>query len=236
MLAQTGLARPRRRGGRPGSRAATSSASTSPIGLLSEPSVLLLDEPSASLDPRQRERLWEFIGGARRPRHDGRVLDPQRRRGRALRRAACCSWPTASCCSPARRPSSSRRSAVTRATSRRRSCASCTSTATDAMRWLFVKDLQILRRSPLLVGLLVVYPIAIALMIGFALSSPPGKPKVAFYNEVPHGPGQRSASATRRSTSPITPSSCSSRSSRSRSTRATEAIAEGAATARRWRR
>ncbi len=33
------------------------------IGLLSEPSALLLDEPSASLDPRQRERLWEFIGG-----------------------------------------------------------------------------------------------------------------------------------------------------------------------------
>ena len=33
------------------------------IGLLSDPSVLLLDEPSASLDPRQRERLWEFIGG-----------------------------------------------------------------------------------------------------------------------------------------------------------------------------
>jgi ABC-2 type transport system ATP-binding protein len=31
------------------------------IGLLSEPPALLLDEPSASLDPRQRERLWEFI-------------------------------------------------------------------------------------------------------------------------------------------------------------------------------
>ncbi len=31
------------------------------IGLLAEPSVLLLDEPSASLDPRQRERLWQFI-------------------------------------------------------------------------------------------------------------------------------------------------------------------------------
>ncbi len=33
------------------------------VGLLSNPSVLLLDEPSASLDPRQRERLWQFIGG-----------------------------------------------------------------------------------------------------------------------------------------------------------------------------
>jgi ABC-2 type transport system ATP-binding protein len=32
------------------------------IGLLADPPVLLLDEPSSSLDPRQRERLWEFIG------------------------------------------------------------------------------------------------------------------------------------------------------------------------------
>jgi ABC-2 type transport system ATP-binding protein len=32
------------------------------IGLLAEPAALLLDEPSASLDPRQRERLWSFIG------------------------------------------------------------------------------------------------------------------------------------------------------------------------------
>ena len=33
------------------------------VGLLADPEVLLLDEPSASLDPRQRERLWEFIEG-----------------------------------------------------------------------------------------------------------------------------------------------------------------------------
>jgi ABC-2 family transporter protein len=58
------------------------------------------------------------------------------------------------------------------------------------VRWLLVKDLQILRRSPLLVGLLIVYPIAIALMIGFALSSPPGKPKVAFYSAIAPGKGK----------------------------------------------
>ncbi len=33
------------------------------IGLLGAPPVLLLDEPSTALDPRQRERLWRFIGG-----------------------------------------------------------------------------------------------------------------------------------------------------------------------------
>jgi ABC-2 type transport system ATP-binding protein len=32
------------------------------IGLLSAPPLLLLDEPSTSLDPRQRDRLWDFIG------------------------------------------------------------------------------------------------------------------------------------------------------------------------------
>jgi ABC-2 type transport system permease protein len=58
------------------------------------------------------------------------------------------------------------------------------------VRWLLVKDLQILKRSPLLVALLVVYPVAIALMIGFALSSPPGKPKVALYDAVPTGRGE----------------------------------------------
>jgi ABC-2 type transport system ATP-binding protein len=33
------------------------------VGLLGDPIVLLLDEPSASLDPRQRQRLWRFISG-----------------------------------------------------------------------------------------------------------------------------------------------------------------------------
>ena len=33
------------------------------VGLLADPPVLLLDEPSASLDPRQRERLWDWVAG-----------------------------------------------------------------------------------------------------------------------------------------------------------------------------
>jgi ABC-2 type transport system ATP-binding protein len=32
------------------------------IGLLPRPPVLLLDEPSSALDPRQRERLWDYLG------------------------------------------------------------------------------------------------------------------------------------------------------------------------------
>jgi ABC-2 type transport system ATP-binding protein len=36
------------------------------IGLLSRPQVLLLDEPSVGLDPRQRARLWEFVSALAR--------------------------------------------------------------------------------------------------------------------------------------------------------------------------
>jgi ABC-type multidrug transport system permease subunit len=53
------------------------------------------------------------------------------------------------------------------------------------MRWLLLKDLQILRRSPLLVAILVAYPLVISVLIGLALSRGPDKPKVAFVNEVP---------------------------------------------------
>ncbi len=53
------------------------------------------------------------------------------------------------------------------------------------MRWLLVKDLQILRRSPLLLALLVSYAVVIGLPVGYGISAPPSKPKVAFYNGVP---------------------------------------------------
>jgi ABC-type multidrug transport system permease subunit len=53
------------------------------------------------------------------------------------------------------------------------------------MRWLLIKDLQILKRSPLLVSLLVLYPLLLALLIGLALSRGPDKPRVALFNETP---------------------------------------------------
>jgi ABC-type multidrug transport system permease subunit len=55
------------------------------------------------------------------------------------------------------------------------------------MRWLLGKDLLILRRSRLLVALLVFYPVAIALLIGFAISASPAKPRVAIVDETPPG-------------------------------------------------
>jgi hypothetical protein len=54
---------------------------------------------------------------------------------------------------------------------------------------LLRKDILILRRSRLTVALLVLYPIAIALLIGLALSRGPSKPRVAVVNET--APGAR---------------------------------------------
>jgi ABC-type transport system involved in cytochrome c biogenesis permease component len=55
------------------------------------------------------------------------------------------------------------------------------------MRWLLRKDLLILARSRLLVATLVVYPVAVALLIGLAISRAPSKPKVAVVNLAPPG-------------------------------------------------
>ncbi len=55
------------------------------------------------------------------------------------------------------------------------------------MRWLLRKDLLILGRSRLLLALLVVYPVAIALLIGFAISRSPSRPRVAIVDETAPG-------------------------------------------------
>jgi ABC-2 type transport system permease protein len=53
------------------------------------------------------------------------------------------------------------------------------------MRWLLLKDLQVLRRSPLQAFLLIAYPVLIAVLVGFAISRSPEKPRVAFLSEIP---------------------------------------------------
>src|ERR1700720_3316828 len=55
------------------------------------------------------------------------------------------------------------------------------------MRWLALKDLRILFRSRLLLALLVVYPVAIALLIGLAISRGPSRPRVAIVDETAPG-------------------------------------------------
>ena len=65
------------------------------------------------------------------------------------------------------------------------------------MRWLLLKDLQILRRSPLLTALLVIYPIVLAVLIGFAVSRDSDKPRVAFFNEIEADAGRRGPGARR---------------------------------------
>ena len=64
------------------------------------------------------------------------------------------------------------------------------------MRWLLRKDVLILARSRLLVALLIAYPVAIALLIGFAISRSPSRPRVAIVDETP--PGQTVEVGTRR--------------------------------------
>ncbi len=55
------------------------------------------------------------------------------------------------------------------------------------MRWLLRKDVLILARSRLLVALLIAYPVGIALLIGFAISRSPSRPRVAIVDETPPG-------------------------------------------------
>lgn len=53
------------------------------------------------------------------------------------------------------------------------------------MTALLRKDLLILRRSPLLVALLLLYPVVLALLVGLALSRGPEKPRIAIVDQLP---------------------------------------------------
>ena len=193
------------------------------IGLLSAPAVLLLDEPSTGLDPRQRERLWEFVLGLAGSGHDGDLLDPPPARGGALRRPPA----------RARRRRARLRRHLGRASRRSRRTTEredfeaafvrfLARAGALTMRWLLLKDLQILRRSPLIVALLIAYPVALGVLIGFALSADNSKPRVAFLNEVPRDaavPDRQRRRRDRPRASPATSSAPGSSASTSRRAR-----------------
>jgi len=64
------------------------------------------------------------------------------------------------------------------------------------LRWLLAKDLLILRRSRVTLALLILYPVAIALLLGLAISRSPSRPRVAIVDETP--PGQTVEVGSRR--------------------------------------
>ena len=53
----------------------------------------------------------------------------------------------------------------------------------SAVLLLLRKDLRVLRRSPLLLGALVAYPIVIALLVGLVAGYAAAKPRVAFVDD-----------------------------------------------------
>ena len=146
--------------------------------------MLLLDEPSASLDPRQRERLWAFLAELGTTvvfsTHD--VGEAERHADRLLVLADGELLFTGT---PAELETATGGSAA--APDFETAFVQVPPRPGSLMRWLLLKDLQILRRSPLLVALLVIYPIVIAVLFGLALSGGPDKPRVAFANLVPEG-------------------------------------------------
>ena len=131
------------------------------IGLLADPAVLLLDEPSVVAGPAPARAAVEVHRRAGGRGNGGRLLHARRRRGRALRRPrARAGRRRAALHGHRRRELEALVGRRPAATSRPPSSASSTSADTDAlMRWLLLKDLRILRRSPFLVALLVIYPV-----------------------------------------------------------------------------
>ncbi|MBJ7472772.1 MAG: ABC transporter permease, partial [Solirubrobacteraceae bacterium] len=55
------------------------------------------------------------------------------------------------------------------------------------IRALLAKDLRVLRRSPALLALIVIYPVLIAVGLGLALTRDPQPPKIAVVNLLPQG-------------------------------------------------
>ena len=77
----------RRRRASGGSPAASGSGSSLAIALAGDPEVLILDEPTAGMDPEARRATRELVAGLRRRGADDPADDPRPRRRRAARRS-----------------------------------------------------------------------------------------------------------------------------------------------------
>ena len=169
------------------------------IGLLAQPAVLLLDEPSAGLDPGQRIRLWEFVAGLAKAGttviYSTHQIEEASHYGDRLLVLADGEALFDGTFPALRRAAGARGADRPRGRLRPLPEQARALSATRLMRWLLLKDLQILRRSPLLTALLVIYPIVLAVLIGFAISRGPEKPRVAFLNQIPAEEGARSSAA-----------------------------------------
>ena len=147
------------------SRPACASAPTSELGRLSggnrqrvniaigaarRPAVLLLDEPSASLDPRQRERLWEFIAArvARRARASSSRPTTSPRPSATPTRVLVLADGELLFGGPPGELAASRAAGRGDLETAFVAFLARAGALRHAMRWLLAKDLRILRRSP----------------------------------------------------------------------------------------
>ena len=183
------------------------------LALLGEPDVLLLDEPTAALDPRQRRRMWELIGRVRErggavvfsTQHPEELTELADRVGVLAEGRLAFFGPLDELdlrrCGPAR---------MRRAP------------------WLLLrKDVLILRRSPLLLGMLVAYPLLIALLVGLVAGYASAKPRVALVDEDGLPKTIRSAATSSTSTRRSTRSPSNVTSSASRHDEATRELTTG---------
>ena len=210
-------------------RAATASASTSPSACSADPPRAAARRAVVVAGPAPARAAVGVHRALARGGDGGRLLDAQRRRGRALRRPRARARRRRAALRRHAGRAARRSSAATPATSRRPSsrflherghwcrCAGCCSRTCGSCAarrcWSAV---------------LVAYPVIISVLIGLALSRGPDKPRVAIVNELPAGADELLGRQPATSTSTATPRSCSSPSTRSRSTRARRRIDEGA--------
>ncbi len=145
------------------------------IGLIGDPSVLLLDEPSSGLDPSQRVSLWEFVAGLAEAGttviYSTHQIEEASHYGDRL--VVLADGETIFDGGFEGAPARGRASARGHDLRSRERLRPLPAAAGPLMRWLLLKDLQLLRRSPLVTALLVIYPIVLAVLIGLAISRSP---------------------------------------------------------------